>query len=598
MALTEYSITYTRTNQADAKSTGGSTVQMAKSNFAPSGNTSLNIGQITRITFRHKHSNGGYHGWWATTGRMYFGDGTSIKSDTIRYEYNGNQRWTTNTFSSGLPTPEKFATWTRMDLIPSNHSGSGMLQWWASAKEPVTITVYFYKAEDLIVDADPPTISGVSIADSTGHSETFGDPVQAESRLTITGEYALDPRYPDLSAVHTLTLTDSGGTDIYTASQSNDSVFDVGAITGAGTITWTYTVTDGTGGTATDTGTFSVLPYAPPAISGFAVERYTTVLDDQGNPTYVASEDGDHVRFTFSATVTPVNEGNPWTLTLNYAEEDSAGVGTTVQVASESAGGTLTYTEDRTILTAAVSANVAWRFTVIATDAFGETGSMTGYVDEATAFFNIEETGVAVGMRSTGIAAEKRFEVADGYEARFYGGIRGVTNYVVGEEIPTGGRWVDGRPIYRLSIAITAIAAGTNQSFSLGLAAGVLGTPVSISGIALRTNNTLSPVPNPAVSSTSVISVYVDVSSAPYINIGIGSATGITSGVVTIEYTKTTDDARTLWVYSDAGGDVVLAEQIPGSFTFTDDGAGNIVITALPAGLALTDDGNGNLEIE
>jgi hypothetical protein len=127
---------------------------------------------------------------------------------------------------------------------------------------------------------------------------------------------------------------------------------------------------------------------------------------------------------------------------------------------------------------------------------------------------------------------------------------------------------------------------------------GVLGTPVSISGIALRTNNTLSPVPNPAVSSTSVISVYVDVSSAPAINVGVGSAAGITSGVVTIEYTKTTDDARTLWVYSDAGGDVVLAEQIAGSFTFTDDGAGNIVITALPAGLALTDDGNGNLEIE
>lgn len=597
MALTEYSITYTRTNQATAKSTQGKTVQMVKSNFALGGNTSLNIGQITRIIFKHKHSNAGYHGWWATTGRLYFSDGSSIKSDTIRYEYGGS-KWTTSTFASGLPTPEQFSTWTRIDLIPSNHTGSGTLQWWASAKEPVTITVYFYKAEDLIVDADPPTISGVSIADSTGHSTTFGSPVQAESRLTITGEYTLDPRYPDLSAIHTLTLTDSGGTDIYTASQSNNAVFSVGAIAGAGTITWTYTVTDGTGGSATDTGTFSVLAYAPPAISGFAVERYTTVIDDQGNPQYIASEDGDHVRFSFSATVTPVNEGNPWTLALNYAEEDSEGTGTTVQVASEAAGGTLTYTEDRTILTAAVSANTAWRFTVIATDAFGEIGSMTGYVDEATAFFNVEENGVAVGMRSTGTAAEKRFEVADGYEARFYGGIRGVTNYITGVEVPTGGRWVDGRPIYRLSIAVDSIPAGTNKSFSLGIDADVFGTPISINGIALRTNNTLSPVPNPAVSSTSVISVYVDVSSAPYINIGAGSAAGITSGVVTIEYTKATDDARTLWVYSDAGGDVVLAEQIAGSFTFTDDGAGNIVITALPAGLALTDDGNGNLEIE
>lgn len=595
MALTEYSITYTKTNQSNT-STHNTTVQLPKSGFALSGNTNLNIGQITRILFRHRNNNGGLKGTWTTKGRMYFGDGTYITSNGIAHTYNGDNFWTTNTFSSGLPSPEKFATWTRMDMLVSGSGGT--LQWEATSKNPITITVYFYKAEDLIVDADPPTIIGVSIADNTGHSTTFGSPVQAESRLTITGEYALDPRYPDLSAVHTLTLTDSGGTDIYTASQSNNAVFSVGAIAGAGTITWTYTVTDGASGTVTDTGTFSVLPYAPPAISGFAVERYTTVLDDQGNPTYVASEDGDHVRFSFSVTVTPVNEGNPWTLALNYADEDSESAGMTVQVTSESAGGTLTYTEDRTILADAVSANTAWRFTIIATDAFGETGSMTGYVDEATAFFNIEENGVAVGMRSTGTAAEKRFEVADGYEARFYGGIRGVTNYVIGEEIPTGGRWVDGRPIYRLSIAITAIAAGTNQSFSLGLAAGVLGTPVSISGIAFRTNNTLSMIPNPAVSSTSVISAYVDISSAPAINVGIGSATGITSGVVTIEYTKTTDDARTLWVYSDAGGDVVLAEQIAGSFTFTDDGAGNIVITAMPAGLAMTDDGNGNLEIE
>jgi len=240
MALTEYSIVYTKTNQT-AKSTGGSTVQLAKSGFALSGNTNLNIGQITRITFRHKHSNGGYHGWWATTGRLYFSDGSSIKSDTIRYEYNGNQKWTTNTFSSGLPTPEKFATWTRMDLIPSNHSGSGTLQWWATASEPITITVYFYKYEDLIVDADPPTASGVTITDNSGHSTTYGNPVQGRSNLTITGQYALDARYPDLTSRHTLTLEDSAGNDIYSASQADSSVFEVGAINASGTITWTYT---------------------------------------------------------------------------------------------------------------------------------------------------------------------------------------------------------------------------------------------------------------------------------------------------------------------------------------------------------------------
>lgn len=536
MALTEYSITYTRTNQADARSTGGSTVQMARSNFAVSGSTTVNIGQITRITFRHKHSNGGYHGWWATTGRMYFGDGTSIKSDTIRYEYNGNQRWTTNAFSSGLPTPEKFATWTRMNLIPSNHSGSGMLQWWASAKEPITITVYFYKAEDLIVDADPPTISGVSIADSTGHSTTFGSPVQAESRLTITGEYTIDPRYPDLSAVHTLTLTDSGGTDIYTASQSNDSVFNVGAITGAGTITWTYTVTDGTGGTVTDTGTFSVLPYAPPAISGLAVERYITVLDDQGHTTYVASEDGDHVWFTFEAKATAVNNSNAWTLTLVYGKQDDTDE-TTVQIASPSAGSTLTYTNSRAVLTAQIDPSHPWWFTVTATDAFGLSSSMTGYVDEATAFFDVEENGVSVGMRSNGKASDKRFEVAEDYTAHFYGGIEGVTDYTEGE-VKTGGKWVDGLPIYR---RVILLGAKTSSSLNISIASYGIRSLISFRGIACTGSNYDGysfPIPNAASSLAYMTTVDI----TPTGNLTIASTSrNFGSGVIVLEYTKNAD---------------------------------------------------------
>ena len=421
MALTEYSIVYTKTNQA-AKSTQGSTVQLAKSGFALSGNTNLNIGQITRITFRHKHSNGGYHGWWATTGRMYFGDGTSIKSDTIRYEYNGNQKWTTNTFSSGLPTPEKFATWTRMDLIPSNNSGSGTLQWWATASEPITITVYFYKYEDLIVDADPPTTSGVTIEDSTGYSTTYGNPVQGRSNLTITGQYALDARYPDLTSRHTLTLEDSAGNTIYSATQSDDAEFEVGAIDASGTVTWEYTVTDGTGGSATATGTITVLAYSPPSITGLVVQRYTSEVDD-GGTIYVASEDGNHVWFSFTATASALNNLNSWSLSLLSVQE-GATPGTPTTFETHAAGSTysVTKTNDRTILTSEVSASTAWTFTVTITDGI-DSASATFEIEEATAFFDVEENGVSVGMRATGTANDKKFEVAEDYTAHFYGGI-------------------------------------------------------------------------------------------------------------------------------------------------------------------------------
>lgn len=535
MALTEYSITYTKTNQT-AKSTGGSTVQLAKSGFALSGNTNLNIGQITRITFRHKHSNGGYHGWWATTGRMYFGDGTSIKSDTIRYEYNGNQRWTTNTFSSGLPTPEKFATWTRMDLIPSNHSGSGTLQWWATASEPITITVYFYKYEDLIVDADPPTASGVTITDNGGYSTTYGNPVQGRSNLTITGQYALDARYPDLTSRHTLTLEDSAGNTIYNATQADDAEFDVGAINASGTVAWEYTVTDGTGGSATATGTITVLAYSPPSVTGLVVQRYTTDVDDQGHTTYVASEDGDHVWFTFAATVTAVNNSNPWTLTLVYGKQDDTDE-TTVTVASPSAGSTLTYTNSRAVLTAQIDPSHPWWFTVTATDAFGLSSSMTGYVDEATAFFDVEENGVSVGMRSNGKANDKRFEVAEDYTAHFYGGIYGVTDYTEGE-VKTGGKWVDGLPIYR---RVILLGAKTGSSLNVSIASYDIRSLISFRGIACTGSNYDGysfPIPNAASS----INYMTTVDITPTGNLTIASnSRNFGSGVIVLEYTKNAD---------------------------------------------------------
>ena len=535
MALTEYSITYTKTNQA-AKSTQGSTVQLAKSGFALSGNTNLNIGQITRITFRHKHSNGGYHGWWATTGRMYFGDGTSIKSDTIRYEYNGNQKWTTNTFGSGLPTPEKFATWTRMDLIPSNHSGSGTLQWWATASEPITITVYFYKYEDLIVDADPPTASCVTIEDSTGYSTTYGNPVQGRSSLTITGQYALDARYPDLTSRHTLTLEDSAGNTIYSATQSDDAEFDVGAIDASGTVTWEYTVTDGTGGSATATGTITVLAYSPPSVTGLVVQRYTTDVDDQGHTTYVASEDGDHVWFTFAATVTAVNNSNAWTLTLVYGKQDDTDE-TTVTVASPSAGSTLTYTNSRAVLTAQIDPSHPWWFTVTATDAFGLSSSMTGYVDEAGAFFDVEENGVSVGMRSNGKASDKRFEVAEDYTSHFYGGIEGVTDYTEGE-VTTGGKWVDGLPIYR---RVILLGAKTGSSLNISIASYDIRSLISFRGIACtgaNYNGYSFPIPNAASSLAYMTTIDI----TPTGNLTISSTSrNFGSGVIVLEYTKNAD---------------------------------------------------------
>lgn len=536
MALTEYSIVYTRTNQATAKSTQGKTVQMAKSNFALSGNTSLNVGQITRILFTHKHSNGGYKGSWSTTGRLYFGDGTYITSNKIAQSYNGDQKWTTNTFSSGLPTPEKFATWTRMDLIPSNHSGDGTLQWWASSGQPVTITVYFYKYEDLIVDADPPTASGVTLTDNSGYSTTYGNPVQGRSNLTITGQYALDPRYPDLTSRHTLTLEDSTGNTVYSATQSNDAEFEVGTIDASGTITWTYTVTDGTGGSATATGIITVLAYSPPSITGLVVQRYTSEVDD-GGTVYVASEDGNHVWFSYNAEVSPLDNRNSWSITL-LATAEGATPGTPVNVETHAAGSVYTSskTNDRTVLPAEVSAASAWTFVLTITDGI-ESATATYEIEEATAFYDVEPYGVSVGMRSTGTINNKKFEVADDYTSYFYGGIEGVTNYTEGE-VKTGGKWVDGLPIYR---RVILLGAKTSSSLNISIASFGIRSLVSFRGIACTGSNYDGysfPIPNAASSLAYMTTVDI----TPTGNLTIASTSrNFGSGVIVLEYTKNAD---------------------------------------------------------
>ena len=70
----------------------------------------------------------------------------------------------------------------------------------------------------------------------------------------------------------------------------------------------------------------------------------------------------------------------------------------------------------------AIDPSKPWNFTFTLSDIFSSiTGS--GHVEEAGAYFNIERTGVSVGMRSQSSDGDKRFEVAGDYSTHLYGGI-------------------------------------------------------------------------------------------------------------------------------------------------------------------------------
>lgn len=71
--------------------------------------------------------------------------------------------------------------------------------------------------------------------------------------------------------------------------------------------------------------------------------------------------------------------------------------------------------------------------------------------------------GAAVGGFSSGTTETPKFESY--VPAHMYGGIEGVTNYST-SEVKTGGKWIDGKPIYRITIPVNITATNTKVSIA------------------------------------------------------------------------------------------------------------------------------------
>ena len=570
----EYCVRYRRTDVPN-RNNHNERVFWPLSSFTVSGNTNIAMGKITRIVYNHPHSST-KSVTWKLYGQLEFGDGSTLNSDVVSHKFSADVYTYVNTFDTSSLSVEKWQTCTGIwqciePLLPS----TGTLYYRATPEGPVEVLVYFWAAADLVDGTEPPTVTGITVTDENGHATTFGNPVQGQSSLTITGLYALDPNYIYLTAKHTLLLKNSAGTTLYKATQNEDAVFAVGLINAAGTISWTYTVFDSAGNSVSQSGWFTVLAYTLPSISALFAERYVTSIDDQGDPVYTAADDGENVRFSFVATVAAVAGANAWSLALTYGEDGTdEESGTTITVQTGTDGETATHAQDRAILTTALSASVGWWFKFTLTDAFGST-SMMCYIDEASAYFNVEKLGVAVGMRSKAIPGDRRFEVAEGFEAHFYGGIYGVTNYYMFGH-PTGGRWITGKPLYRETVEIEITTAGTTAYAAIDENAEYV---VDFQGFLLTTDGSQRPV-NWNMSSSYYCAVwrYQDQASL--------SARASETGTIyaTILYTKSTDALRSFWVYSAEDGHIILAEQVEGSVQTSYNAASEHVNVTATAG--------------
>ena len=301
----------------------------------------------------------------------------------------------------------------------------------------------------------------------------------------------------------------------------------------SGSHVYTATVTDSRGRSTVKTLRFNVTAVSPIRIYSFLVQRYSAVIGDDGQTTYVASSDGDHVWVSLLASHDIAGGNNPASAAITWGTSNSVSLpwGTSASIS---------YTNDRTVITAQIPANTSVLFTLTVSDGFSS-ATVASQVEIASALMHVSPNGVGIGMYTLGTPSNPQLDV--GYPMHARGGIVGVTIYSTDEQ-PTGGIWIDGRPVYRKTISLGAMSQGERKAYSTGIEYGTFGRLVHLYGSA-RVADSYIWNPIPQVDHTDPdcsLKVEIDnTNTTPRVVMFVGSHRNISEGYVTIEYTKNTD---------------------------------------------------------
>lgn len=318
-----------------------------------------------------------------------------------------------------------------------------------------------------VFDADGKLVQMHTYKDPWGDDDSEGYLPDLEPIGTVD---RLDP-----DSVRIVSVYNSDGQRIRRYGTSYDS-FDLGVFDTPGHYTWICTIEDDSGNrnalTGTFNGSFDVLDYASPDINEFFAERYAISTDDTGAVIYAVEPDGLLAWFDMGVSVSAIGtdtvKNNHYSVVLTYTQEGGPDGG--AEILYNATGGLSVDIHrgseiSRTLMPPdkyTFSEAYAYIFTLTVQDLF-ETVSRMALIDVASADFNIESNGVAVGMMSQGTSDSKLFEVAPDYKSILYGGIYGVTDYSPHEQ-RTYGTWIDGKPIYRKTVTVEVLKANTNTT--------------------------------------------------------------------------------------------------------------------------------------
>lgn len=258
-------------------------------------------------------------------------------------------------------------------------------------------------AKGTIPSSIKPSISSVSLAEYVSDLATkFGAYIQNKSRISGT----VNASAGSGSSIDAYKITINGAT--YTS-----KTFTTGVLKTSGSNSYSVTVTDKRGRTASTSGTFTVLAYTEPTISKFTVVR----CNEDGTD----NDEGAYAKVNASAAITSLSSKNDKSFILRYRTKGSTAW---TNVETYTAGYTYTATDK---IIPNINVDSAYDFQLVATDYFNADDPTERAVTLSTAY-----TILDIKADGTGIAFGKVSTEADCFDVGFEKSFLGKTSYVGG----------------------------------------------------------------------------------------------------------------------------------------------------------------------
>lgn len=233
----------------------------------------------------------------------------------------------------------------------------------------------------------------------------------------------------------------------------------------AGEVTIIITATDSRGMSVEYEQTLAVCGYSSPEIEHFTASRYGPVYSGDENVSGYRPDDlGTHVYVDFKASVCSVkssmgDELNSLAWHIEATNPVTGAVKETSGVGDLDVSVLMEFQET-------VPESEAWEYTLTVSDEAGVYAAEYSAVQTAMANFALaaSKRGAAFGGIPHGTTENPMLE--SWYPLYAYNGIHGVNRYVEGE-VETGGKWIDGKPIYR-QVFCKEVAGSASNNTELG----------------------------------------------------------------------------------------------------------------------------------